>query len=73
VPCFHPAYGLTHGGQDFLDLIANAGSKKIIIVKRLLTEDFFDLSTAVAGEILQKASDYSVRMAVVGDFSNLSF
>jgi hypothetical protein len=30
---------------------------------------FFDLKNGIAGEILQKFSNYRVRLAVVGDFS----
>ncbi|WP_083996437.1 DUF4180 domain-containing protein [Desulfosporosinus acididurans] len=32
-------------------------------------EDFFDLKTKLAGEILQKFVNYHVRIAIVGDFS----
>ncbi|RYG19765.1 MAG: DUF4180 domain-containing protein, partial [Chitinophagaceae bacterium] len=35
-----------------------------------ITSDFFDLSTKMAGEILQKFSNYKMRLAIVGDFSN---
>ncbi|RFZ78862.1 DUF4180 domain-containing protein [Lacrimispora amygdalina] len=34
-----------------------------------ITEDFFRLSTCLAGEILQKYVNYGVKMAVIGDFS----
>ena len=42
---------------------------KIIVDKRLITEDFFVLSTGLAGEILQKFVNYGVRVAIFGDFS----
>lgn len=45
---------------------------KIIIHERNLTPDFFDLKTGIAGEILQKFSNYRVRLAIVGDFSKYS-
>ena len=45
---------------------------KIIIHEKNLTPNFFDLKTGIAGEILQKFSNYRVRLAIVGDFSKYS-
>ncbi|SDL58551.1 protein of unknown function [Pedobacter sp. ok626] len=42
---------------------------KIIIHEPNITSDFFDLKTGIAGEILQKFSNYRVQLAIVGDFS----
>lgn len=42
---------------------------KIIIHEPNITADFFDLKTGIAGEILQKFSNYRVRLAIVGDFT----
>ena len=58
--------------EDGLDLLGNLyyqGFDKIIINKKNITPDFFDLKTGIAGEILQKFSNYRVRLAIVGDFS----
>lgn len=59
--------------QDALDLMADAGYRyncsKIIISERNLNPGFFDLKTGFAGSVLQKFSNYSVQLAVVGDFS----
>jgi hypothetical protein len=59
--------------QDALDIMANAGylynSRKIIVHEHNLGERFFDLSSGLAGGILQKFSNYRVRLAVVGDFT----
>ena len=41
---------------------------KIIIHEKNITVDFFDLKTGIAGEILQKFSNYRVRLVIVGDF-----
>lgn len=46
-----------------------AGTKNIVLAKRQICEDFFVLSTGVAGEILQKYVNYGGRIAVYGDFS----
>ncbi|MFZ7133979.1 MAG: DUF4180 domain-containing protein [Eubacteriales bacterium] len=44
------------------------GSHSIIINKEALIEDFFILSTKIAGDILQKFINYQFKLAVVGDF-----
>ena len=54
---------------DFLDLMANAPSRYILLHKRNVCEDFFDLKSRLAGEILQKAINYSVHFGIIGDFS----
>lgn len=57
-------------GQDFLDIIANVPSKIILINKDLLDESFFDLKSGLAGEVMQKASNYFIKLGIIGDFSN---
>ncbi|WP_316836103.1 DUF4180 domain-containing protein [Pedobacter nutrimenti] len=42
--------------------------ESIIIHENNITPVFFDLKTGLAGEILQKFSNYRVRLAIVGDF-----
>lgn len=42
---------------------------RVILDKSAVSEDFFILSTRVAGEILQKFVNYHMKMAIVGDFS----
>ncbi len=60
--------------QSALDLLMTAnyeyGTKNIVIDKKLITEDFFALSTCLAGEILQKYVNYGGRIAIYGDFSH---
>lgn len=60
--------------QSALDLLMSAnytiGTKNIIISKELITNDFFILSTKLAGEILQKYINYGGRIAIYGDYSN---
>lgn len=46
------------------------GTKNIIISKNLVSEDFFTLSTGLAGEILQKFINYGGRIAIYGDYSH---
>jgi hypothetical protein len=58
--------------QDVLDLIGDLysqGTNKIILQEKHLSPQFFDLKTRLAGDILQKFSNYSFKLAIVGDFS----
>ena len=58
--------------EDGVDLIGNVyyrGFDKVILYQKNVTPGFFDLKTGMAGEILQKFSNYRVRLAIVGDFS----
>ncbi len=45
------------------------GTKKIVIDKNLISNDFFVLSTGLAGEILQKYINYGAKLAIFGDYS----
>jgi hypothetical protein len=61
--------------QDALDIMANAayaGATKLILHEKNITPGFFDLKTKLAGEILQKFSNYHMPLAIVGDFSKYS-
>jgi len=59
--------------QAVLDLIATVRYEtkcdRIIVDKCVVSEDFFRLSTGVAGEILQKFVNYQMKLAIVGEFS----
>lgn len=59
--------------QSALDLIASAQYKtdcdKLIVYKSCVADDFFVLSTGIAGEILQKFINYRIKIAIVGDYS----
>ncbi len=59
----------TEDGLDLLGNIYYQDFDKIIIYETNITPDFFDLKTGIAGEVLQKFSNYRVRLAIVGDFS----
>jgi len=57
--------------QDLLNIIASYSVRKIIVRKESITPEFYNLKTKVAGEILQKASNYRVRIGIVGDFKDI--
>ena len=48
----------------------DVGTKNIVIPKQLVAEDFFILSTGLAGEILQKFINYGGRIAIYGDYTH---
>lgn len=59
-----------------LDLMATVSYEvdchRIILNKSAVCEDFFDLKTRLAGEILQKFINYQTKIAIIGDFSTYS-
>jgi hypothetical protein len=59
--------------QSALDLMATVnyetGCDKMILNKCVIVEDFFDLKTKLAGEVLQKYINYKKKIAIVGDYS----
>ena len=63
---------MIHNTRDALDLMATIGYEgcdNIILNKENFIEAFFDLSTKIAGDILQKYANYNMKLAIVGDFS----
>ena len=68
---------ITHSGllvvtpQDALEVmmsIGTAGIRKIIFHQKNFAPEFFDLKSGLAGEVLQKASNYKMQIAIVGQF-----
>ncbi len=59
--------------QSALDLLMAAkydiGTKNLVVDKALIAEEFFILSTGLAGEVLQKYINYGGRIAIYGDYS----
>lgn len=62
--------------QSALDLMMTVnyevGCNRIVIDKSAVCEEFFDLKTRLAGEILQKFINYQTKIAIIGDFSAYS-
>ncbi|PYF77399.1 DUF4180 domain-containing protein [Pedobacter nutrimenti] len=55
------------GLQLLVDLYYQ-GFDKVIVHEKNITPEFFDLKTRLAGEVLQKFSNYRVQLVIVGDF-----
>lgn len=61
--------------EDGLDLLGNLyyqGFDKIIIHEKNITPDFFDLKTKIAGNILQKFTQYKMPLSIIGNFSKFN-
>ena len=60
--------------QSLLDGISDyvyEGCTNFIFKKEHFPEDFYDLKTGLAGEILQKMTNYRLRVAIIGNFTNI--
>jgi hypothetical protein len=58
--------------RDAADLVNEAFNEKarlIAVPVERLSEDFFTLSTRIAGEVVQKVVNYGLKLAIVGDIS----
>ncbi len=64
---------LISDGQSALDLLATVrygtDCAALLLQKEAISEDFFRLSTKLAGEVLQKFVNYQMKLAITGDFS----
>ena len=61
--------------QDVLDVIGEAGyagCSSVILMESALPASFFDLSSRLAGEFLQKFVNYRLQVAIVGEFGKFS-
>ena len=60
--------------RDILDLMGyfgEVGASLLLISEGVLHQDFFDLSTGLAGEISLKLSMYRVKTAIVADMESI--
>lgn len=59
--------------QNALDLMVDVyyqDMDRMILHEKNITPDFFDLQNGIAGDILQKFSNYRMRLAIVGTFGD---
>ena len=58
--------------REILDTMASArynhDCDALIVYRESLDDTFFDLKTGIAGEMLQKFSNYGMKIAIVGEF-----
>jgi hypothetical protein len=58
--------------SSFLSVIISPGTEIVAIKKQHLDPEFFNLKSRLAGEFLQKVSNYRMRLIILGDFSNIN-
>jgi len=56
---------------DFLDLMMSCPTDTLVLDREDFNPAFFDLKSGLAGEILQKVSNYRKRLVVLGEFDGL--
>jgi hypothetical protein len=67
--CYAEAGEVIGCAGDFLELMADCGASSLALDRDALDPEFFELRSGLAGEILQKVSNYRTRLAILGDFS----
>lgn len=71
VSCDTPVICDVQSALDFMMTVKyETDCSNIAVNKEAFTEDFFVLSTCLAGEILQKFINYGIHIAIYGDFSS---
>lgn len=58
--------------QDTLDLFGELipyNCSKLVLRESNFHPDFFNLKTGLAGDILQKFSNYNIKLAIIGNFT----
>lgn len=66
---------IVKNAEDGLELLGNLyyqGFDRVIIYEKNIIPSFFDLKNGLAGEILQKFSNYRIPLIVIGDFDFMS-
>ncbi len=61
--------------ESAIDLIGNIyyqGYDALVLQQAQLTPAFFDLKTKLAGEVLQKFSNYRLQLAIIGNWQHLT-
>ncbi|WP_236634227.1 DUF4180 domain-containing protein [Caulobacter sp. X] len=69
---FAPADGPPLGAANANDLLGEAWGVEadlVVVPIERLADGFLDLSTRIAGEVIQKFTNYRMRLAFIGDIS----
>ena len=62
---------IIRGIDDVFEWVLPHTCSSIIVKKENMAEGFFDLSTGIAGELLQKFATYRKRLAILGDYEQV--
>ncbi|MET0530453.1 MAG: DUF4180 domain-containing protein [Microvirga sp.] len=69
LPADGPVIASEADATDFIGEAMFSGADLLVIPVSRLAPEFFRLSTGLAGAILQKCTNYHLRVAIVGDIS----
>lgn len=53
--------------NDIIGECFGAGVRTVLLSTENISHDFFDLSTRIAGEVLQKFTQYNFHVGIIGD------
>lgn len=67
-----PALGQVADALELIGAAGGAGATVVAVPVSRFDPAFFDLSTRLAGEFMQKLVNYGVRLAVIGDLTAFS-
>ena len=72
IALLHSDTVLINNASAAMDLIATTfyedNCTAVFLNKEAMTDDFFILSSGLAGDILQKFANYRMQLAIIGDF-----
>lgn len=57
---------------EILEELFAVDASIVILFQHNLPPEFFDLKTGLAGSVLQKFSNYHIKVGIVGDFEHIS-
>jgi hypothetical protein len=60
-----------NNSTSFLELLFSTLEDTIVLNKENFDNSFYDLKSGLAGELLQKISNYRRRLIILGDFDNI--
>lgn len=69
LPAAGPLIATEDDGRDLIGEAFGHGAELVVIPAARLAPEFFQLSSGLAGAILQKFTNYQLRIAIVGDIS----
>ena len=67
-----PLFRTAADAGDILSLAFSEEARKLVFLKDNIDPAFFDLKTGIAGEVLQKFSNYRFAVAICGDYSGVT-
>jgi len=58
--------------RSFLDVLFSTEHNTVVLKKENFDPFFFDLTSGLAGDLLQRVSNYRKRLIIIGDFNNIT-